>query len=86
MSPHLYTCRKQERQKERKDRHIERKEEWKREAGRILFKKGSGFPIIKMYICRNTPDVPSESCAKRSELLNNPRADARLLDLKCTTK
>ena len=43
---------------------------WKRERG--------GFPIIRMYICRNTPDVLSESSTKRSKLLNNPTADARL--------
>ena len=43
---------------------------WKRQRG--------GFPIIRMYICRNTPDVLSESSTKRSKLLNNPTADARL--------
>jgi len=48
-------------------------------AGKILFgREKGGFPIIRMYICRNTPDVLSESSTKRSKLLNNPTADARL--------
>jgi hypothetical protein len=36
-----------------------RTKNWRQEE--VYLKMGGGFSVIKMYICRNTPDVPQRA-------------------------